>query len=122
MERRRLRKGANSSVSRVLACDALTTEWLRNLRSVRKDDVVSIPYCEDDCVMGKGVHTLTSLPTSPLVSTPLSSWTEGSPHVNYNCSFCGVTIKKDEKYNVHFNHILTTPFVVACGMCDEKIR
>jgi hypothetical protein len=99
----------------------MTAEWLRTLRTLRKDDVVSIPYAQDDMQTLRR-ETGVSLPGSPLVPTPLPSWaTGGSPHVRHACSFCGVPIQKDEKYNVHFNHILTTPFVVACGKCDDKI-
>lgn len=116
---RRLRRGVTSSVARVLQLDASTSEWLRNLRGRCKDDVVG-QYVEYDVESIEGVAV--SPPTAPLVSTPMHAWIGSDEYVRYACSFCRTPIHANQPYHVHFNRTLTTPFVVTCGKCGEKMR
>lgn len=119
MDRKSRRTTSTSAVMRVLQLDAATTEWIRNLRPPRKDDVVG-QYTECD-VSGMDEVAVAS-DACPMVPTPLTSWVGANAHVRYTCSFCCVSIGVGQPFGVHFNRTLPTPFVVACGTCDEKMR
>ena len=110
-------------MTRVLQCDALTTNWLRNLRGVRKDDVVGQYVDVEERERVEEVSVSPS--TSPLVPTPTHTWVGPTSHVCHACSFCQSALHPGDAYTVHFNRTLTTPFVVACGTCNrggEKMR
>jgi len=104
---------------RVLQLDSTTTEWLRNMHTPRKTDVVG-RYVEYDVASVAEVGWANA--GCPLVATPLHTWVGSTSDVRHACSFCGEALGAGEPFTVHFNRTLTTPFVVACGMCGEKMR
>lgn len=92
--------------------EVATTEWMRELRAVRRNEFVS-RYTH----LSPPVWHEPATASSPVIDTPMRAW---GGEACYTCSFCRQPCTQE--FRLELNQVLTRPFVVTCGPCTQKIR
>ena len=111
----------NAAVGRVLAVDVNTTEWIRAFRLNQCNKVVG-QFVSHMGPTSWSHRVNVANAGSTVVDTPRDVWSaHAGGGVLHMCSFCKNVLNNDTTITVQFNPILTSPYLLVCGSCVQKM-